>query len=647
MFNRLLDRVRSEASGERALQSVRVLANFHRVQASPGYDRAAAWLAEAFESCGLEVEIEAVPGDGQSRYLGQLMPEGWECTGGLATVVEGREREPLCDVTANPLSIIQRSAPAHGRFHLVALADGAEERDFDGLDLKDAVVLSRGQPHRLHATAVMKRGAAGLLFDGRRFLQPVRDRFDDPDAVTYASFWWNGEEPRGWGLVVSPRQGERLRERLGAGATLSLEVEIESHRFPTTIPLVSARIPGRLPSDVLVLAHLCHPRPSANDNASGVAANLETARVLALLRARGELPDTGHGIRFLAMPELTGTHAWLGCDSRRAELTVAAFNLYMAGEDPNPCGRTLAIEHPPCFAASFAEELLGRIREDAVDWVTSYSGPGHYAMTRMAEVPFSGGSDHMVLVDPAVGVPCPMLIQWPDRFYHSSHDTPDKCDSRSLELAVRCAATYAGWIAGAGEPELRWLVEAVTRGAQRRILRALDRPEPERELRRERIRFRSALESLGRLGYERDAIEGAATRLATFMSRETPPIPAEPPTATSPESPRPRRRLAAPLHYHRHLIEGYATLDDDDRERWRRLEERIPGGSTLFDLAWFACDGRRSIQDIEHLVWIETGWHEAEAIREFFDLTSRLNLAEWLAPEEAAWSSSERGTGTP
>ena len=38
-------------------------------------------------------------------------------------------------------------------------------------------------------------------------------------------------------------------------------------------------LPGTLPGEVLVTGHLCHPQPGANDNASGAAAVLETARV--------------------------------------------------------------------------------------------------------------------------------------------------------------------------------------------------------------------------------------------------------------------------------------------------------------------------------------------------------------------------------
>src|SRR5439155_24348358 len=168
----------------------------------------------------------------------------------------------------------------------------------------------------------------------------------------------------------------------------------------------------------------------------GAPGALEAARTLAALAGpRAGLPLT-RGIRVLWMPELTGTCAWLGVRPQRIAMLTAALNLDMVGEDQVQCGSTLLIEHPPAIAASFAETLLARIRDEAQEWVTSYSGPGHYSLMRMAEVPYGGGSDHAVLVDPTIGVPCPMLIQWPDRFYHSALDTPDRCDPRSLALAA-------------------------------------------------------------------------------------------------------------------------------------------------------------------------------------------------------------------
>ena len=212
------------------------------------------------------------------------MPEGWECTHARATLHAGERRELLCDYETHPLSLILRSAPASGRSAILALDDGTEDDHYRGLDVRGRVVLTSGDVHRVHRLAVVERGAAGLLSDGRRLVPPVRDRFDDPDALPYTSFWWGEESRRGWGFVVSPRAGASLRARLRAGEPLALEVEIESRAFATSIPLVSAVLPGRQPAETLVLSHLCHPQPSANDNASGVAAALEAARALAALR---------------------------------------------------------------------------------------------------------------------------------------------------------------------------------------------------------------------------------------------------------------------------------------------------------------------------------------------------------------------------
>src|SRR5262245_36744930 len=239
MLQRLLTAVRNEASGERALESVRALARFHRVQASPGYDQATDWLAGELESLGLDVEVERVPADGRTRFHGHLMPAGWECTHATATLVDGRARVRLCDYSAEKLSLVLRSGPARGRFPLVALEDGPSEHHYRGRDVAGKVVLTAGAVQRVHELAVLDRGAAGILSYGRRLVPPVRDRFDDPDALPYTSFWWSGEEPRGWGFVVAPRAGERLAERLRAGDRLDLDVDVRSRAFPTWIALLS------------------------------------------------------------------------------------------------------------------------------------------------------------------------------------------------------------------------------------------------------------------------------------------------------------------------------------------------------------------------------------------------------------------------
>src|SRR5262249_39629050 len=184
--------------------------------------------------------------------------------------------------------------------------------------------------------------------------------------------------------------------------------------------------------EVLVAGHLCHPQPGANDNASGAAAVLETARAVAALAARGELGRSWRTVRFLWMPEFTGTYAWRSLHPTPVADTVAAVNLDRVGESQADCGSTFLLEQAPHFLGSFADELLARIRNAAQDWVRDFSGAGHYSLARLAEVPYSGGSDHALWLDPASDVPCPMLIQWPDRYYHSDPDTPQRPDPHSL-----------------------------------------------------------------------------------------------------------------------------------------------------------------------------------------------------------------------
>src|SRR5262249_58714206 len=101
---------------------------------------------------------------------------------------------------------------------------------------------------------------------------------------------------------------------------------------------------GEERGEILLLSHLCHPQPSANDNASGAATALECARALGRLRSRGVLDGRGRGVRVLWMPEFAGTSAWLARDPARAARTVAALNLDMVGESHDQTGSTFLIE---------------------------------------------------------------------------------------------------------------------------------------------------------------------------------------------------------------------------------------------------------------------------------------------------------------
>ncbi len=637
MIGGLIERVRGAASGERALADLSAIARFHRIQASPGYDEAAAWLEGALGSAGLTPEVTEVPADGRTRFGGFPMPEGWRCRRARAALHGARGREPLADYETAPLSIVQRSGPARGRFPLVAL-ESLEA--LEGADVRGKAVLVSGPVQRAHERAVVERGAAGLVLDGRRLLPPVRTEAHDRDSLAYTSFWWLGDRPRGWGVVVSPARGAELRGRLAAGEPLELEVDFACERYVGRIPLVHAAIPGALPGEVLLTSHLCHPRPGANDNASGAAATLECARALASLARDGSLQAPHRTIRFLWMPEFTGTFAWHSHAPDRVAATVAALNLDMVGARQAESGSTLLLERAPQFLGSFADELLEAMLAGLLHPARRRLAGGEPPAMRVREAPYSGGSDHAVWLDPAAGVPCPMLIQWPDRFYHSDLDAPERCDPDSLALAARAAAGYAAFIAGAGAVEAGWLASRVVQGTERRMRALPALPAGRRAARGELERGQRSLASLARLfgipadGREppaglSDALAHASERLEAFLSAELGGAPERGRDAGAAARRVPVRLPGGLLCPMRWLAPGWDTLTESRRARLLALEAAVPGGSGVLDVAWFACDGERDVGAIAGLLERE-GWPiAADRLAEWFDLVAALGCCRW------------------
>jgi aminopeptidase YwaD len=154
---------------------------------------------------------------------------------------------------------------------------------------------------------------------------------------------------------------------------------------------------------------------------------------------------------------MTGTFAYLakrslskvaedeGAPDRGRPQWLAGLNLDMVGADQERTGGQWELVDLPQAAASFADHLLAALREPFLGNV------------RHTETTFSAGSDHYILSDPTVGIPAPMLIHWPDKFYHTSEDTPEKVSPDSLARSGALTAVYAYWLATAGAAEAEWL----------------------------------------------------------------------------------------------------------------------------------------------------------------------------------------------
>jgi hypothetical protein len=452
-------------SGDAAWQAVSNLSRFHRIQASPGYRQAAQWVHQQLVEAGLESEILSYPADERNSFWAWTSFQEWDCTHATLHLIAPEEQaQELANFRADPISVIQRSSPFAGEAEVVLLEDGTAESGYDNLEIAGRIVLTRGDLRRVWELAVAQRGAVGILFDGMRSVPPVRPGGDLADIRQYTSFWWLPGDTHCFGFVLTPRQGQALRCLLKESEeAVRVRASVDSRLYDGAMEVVSAVIPGQKDEEIVVVAHLCHPVPSANDNASGAAAALEAARALQSLVASSQLPAPKRTIRFLWLPEMNGSLAYLARREDSLVRMVAGVNLDMVGEDQEQTGSSWLIERPPDAAASFAPDLLARLRDElpSIKGMTgvspSHIGLGAYPLYRQAEVPFSGGSDHFILSDPTVGVPTPMLIQWPDRFYHTSADTPDRVDPQSLARAGTLAAAYAYWLATAGGKEAIWL----------------------------------------------------------------------------------------------------------------------------------------------------------------------------------------------
>jgi hypothetical protein len=661
-------------SGEAAWQSVADLSRFHRIQASPGFRQAAQWVHGRLIGDGLQAEIQSYRADEQSMFWAYPSFQEWEChEATLYLVAPKEEAKLLADYRACPISLIQRSTSFEGEAEVVLVEDGEEEAEYDGLDVAGKVVLTRGGLHRVWELAVEQRGAIGILFDGMRVVKPARPEGDLADARQYTSFWRQPGDTRCFGFVLTPRQGQALRRLLTKGKEpVRVQAQVVGRLYDGELEVVEATIPGETDEAVLVVAHLCHPQPSANDNASGAAAALEAARALQSLITRGDLPRPRRAIRFLWLAEMTGTMAYLAGHEKGIERLIAGINLDMVGEDQGQTGSSWLIECPPDAAASFAPELLIRLREEMpqvkgmVDVASSHTGAGAYPLYRKTEVPFSGGSDHYILSDPTVRVPTPMLIQWPDRFYHTSADTPDRTDPHSLARAGSLAATYAYWLASAGLEEVSWLgYEMVARfksrlveTAQAAATGALACPDGEslaqalanldRRLAYLADRQREALKTLKRLApveclvnalrdeirqgvqHELAWAKGAVgLRAATLGLESLPELPAHELAEEEKEAAKliPVRQVRGPIPLENHM----RRLDGEAREDWRQLHKARHGfaSDTLTTLALYWADGARSVLDIADLVELEAGKRDVELLLAYFRLLERLGFVQF------------------
>ncbi|HEY2576899.1 MAG TPA: DUF4910 domain-containing protein [Streptosporangiaceae bacterium] len=418
-----------------------------RYQASAGIAAAASEVAERAQAAGLaEVTVLSFPADGAERWWTFRAPLPWTPVRARLTV----KGVTLVRYPEQPYTLAAYSAPTPpgGRVaRLVrwsAVRGGAEAAG--GLVVVDEPVALGAVVGPLTAAEAVAVAADPL--GGREPRDPGQvGRLELPPGCALAAF------------SVTAAQLAELAAAADAGDGATVEVVVDD--AVRTMPVVTGLLPGTSDDEVLLSAHLCHPRPGANDNASGVAALLGIARVLAsregIVQVQAGREGGGRaGVRFLWGPEFVGVAAYLHdwVHTGRAARPMLAINVDMAGQDVQRCGGPLVIERGPDDVPSFLPALAGRCADLLPPASRSYSGAVPCDPWTWRATPFAGGSDHALLADAPTGCPAIALGHWPDWANHSSADTQDLVDPAELRRTAAIACATAAAVRGRADREL-------------------------------------------------------------------------------------------------------------------------------------------------------------------------------------------------
>ncbi len=468
----LLRAVIFEASGELAFQNEIFLSGVNRNRKADEYRRGyfeTAFLLDKLREYGVdEAEIINLPTREKTTW-DAVSAELWIVEPGI---------EKICDLKEVPACLAQGSSSTDTKAEIVYVGPGNSDDYYKGRDVKGKIVLVAGPPDQARRIAVEKFGAAGMIAWSSS--HPEYDR----DQVGWNSIRVGEKEKPTFAFMVSRRMGEFLRDGLERGRKYVVRAVAETEQIGGfKEQMVSGIIRGvKYPDQELVfVAHLYEglAKQGSNDNISGCTAILETARVLKKLTAEGKLPPLQRSVRFLFVPEISGSSAYLKLNPAIRKRMFACINLDMVGEGlVKNLSRFRLIQTPwslPTYMndvmASFVE-WMGKSQEAAQETGWEYGNilaptgsrdPFYYSID-----PYSGGSDHMVFDDGGIRIPCAYLNVWPDQWYHTNLDTVDKSDPTEFKRTVVITSAAAAFLAGAGPDEAeKVLGETAFRGLQR------------------------------------------------------------------------------------------------------------------------------------------------------------------------------------
>ncbi len=452
----------NESSGELALQNEILIAGVNRNRKAEEYQKGyfeTAFVRDRLKEYGI--------GDASIIDLPVHEKTTWDAESAELWIVEPDLRK-IADLKEVPACLCSGSASTDTTAELVYVGPGYRDQDYKDKPVEGKILLVNGSAEMARRMGVEKLGAAGVIAWGSS--HPEYDR----DEVGWSGIRPGEKEKPTFGFMVSQRQGQDLRDALERGQKIVLRAVVKTQQVPDfkdqmTVGVIKG---SEYPDEELVFtAHLFEgwAKQGANDNISGCTAILETARVLQKLVDDKKIPPLRRTVRFLFVPEISGTEAYLEMHPEIKRKTFADINLDMVGEGLIKNLSYFRLNQTPWSLPTWLNDVMASF----IEWMgesqkaaqeVGWRAGGVLAPTGSRD-PFycqiegySGGSDHDVFIDGSVRIPAVLLIVWPDQWYHTSGDTTDKSDATQFKRVVTISTAAAVFLANAGPAEVERLM---------------------------------------------------------------------------------------------------------------------------------------------------------------------------------------------
>lgn len=468
----------------------------------------APWLREAGELTGTMYESQQIFDLVRGYGLDTSRLERYPASGTFDYAHEGElwlvepERRLLARLGADAALVAQGSVTADITGELVYIPPLSQD-EIKGMTAagpqdkyRGKLALMWSHPRGDLANALEAAGIRGVISFS------AQERYLDPDQVIYSSGSYADHPNLKIGMTVSWRQWTNLFEDLEGKQKIVLRARTRVEKYPNRFEMVYSWIPGSEPGakGVVFTGHLFegYTKRGANDDMSGCVVQLEILRTLTKLIADGQLPRPRRTIYFLWPNEISGTYEFIKQHPGLADKLSININMDMIGEGLRKNNAVFTMSecpsHLPSYLDGLAKTLMNYVwrTNDIVYLPDSPRGRprGQFFPVPMIEKSGSddafrffihgatGGSDHVCFNNPSVGVPGIEFFVWPDQWYHTDHDTPDKGDATEMKRVAFIGAAAAWAAAECSDEVLPGLLDAVSdfgyeRVAERDIPRAL------------------------------------------------------------------------------------------------------------------------------------------------------------------------------